>query len=72
MEGSWEQYSKHVLEELKRLNKNIEDLNNSYQADRLNTWTEITALKIKAGVWGLVGGALAVVPSLIFIYLENY
>lgn len=68
---SWAQWSKYVLAELKRINEAIDALD--VKIDRIKDEQisqlkiEIAMLKVKAGVWGLLGGAL---PVIIFIGQE--
>lgn len=72
MPQTWEQESKHILEELKRLNRNLDKLNETYQNDKLEIWVAITALKIKAGFWGLMGGAITVLPALAYVVIQKH
>lgn len=69
----WNQYAKHVLAELQRLSSSsqthAEVLNETklefikeIQAIRI----EIAMLKIKAGIWGLVAGAI---PPIVIILI---
>jgi len=61
---SWVVWSNHVLNELKRLNEAQESLNK----DIKNISIDIATLKVKAGVWGVLGG---LVPAAIVIIM-NY
>jgi len=61
---SWVVWSNHVLNELKRLNEAQESLNK----DVKNISIDIATLKVKAGVWGVLGG---LVPAAIVIIM-NY
>lgn len=59
--NGWEQWSKHILIELKRLNTNDENLE-----EKINkVLIEIAMLKVKSGIWGLMGGAIPVFIILI-------
>lgn len=61
--NGWGEWAKHVLSELERLNACYEKLD-----ERIQTMhTDIVTLKIKAGVWGLVGG---IIPVLVVIGIK--
>lgn len=58
---TWQEWGKHVLKELERLNTNLE-------IDRVSThkfqvWVnrEIATLQVKSGLWGMGGGLLGLV-----------
>ena len=55
-ENGWDQWQKHVLMELKRHSGWCEDLNDKLDALAV----DVAGLKVKAGVWGLVGGSISV------------
>ena len=55
--NGWHEWSRYVLKELERLNVNQEEMNEKIT----NILIEIGMLKVKAGVWGLVGGAIPVI-----------
>ena len=63
LEGvGWDQWGQHILEELKRMNRTIERLS----ADVAEVRGDVQALKVKAGVWGALGGVAVVgIPLLI-------
>ncbi len=55
-DNGWDEWRKFVLMELKRSNKSHEST-----GQRLEVISkDIVALKVKAGVWGLVGGLIPV------------
>lgn len=58
--NGWNEWSKYVLKELERLNACYEKIDN--RLDMVQD--EITKLKIKAGIWGLVAGAVPVAIAL--------
>lgn len=64
---SWGDWGNHVLSELQRLNKNFETMQDSNS----KMWVEIAMLKVKSGLWGVVGGALAVVPTLFYFWMKQ-
>jgi uncharacterized protein YdcH (DUF465 family) len=79
---SWDEWSRHVLSELKRMNEQYEHLSEAIEefkdtiyrdinSDKEETnkkftkmHVEIEVLKVKAGVWGLAGGAITVAVAL--------
>ena len=54
----WQKWSTFVLEELKRLNKNYEELTKKVNDELSELKAEVAMLKVKSGVYGLVGGAI--------------
>lgn len=52
--NGWTQWSKYVLEELKRLNKCYDSLDARLQIMQ----KDVITLKVKAGFWGAGAGAL--------------
>jgi len=56
----WNSWSKYVLMELERLNKCYKGLDKKVDDIRM----DIVALKVKAGLWGALGGALPVLVAL--------
>lgn len=78
----WREYQKLVLNELRRLDTNLEKLTDridaavkhersnrqisetAMQSDIRKISLEVRELKIKAGVWGLLGGLLPVLTAL--------
>lgn len=63
-QDTWREWSRHVLAELKRLNETQEDLNKEIKTISV----EIAMLKVKSGVWGLLGG---LIPVLIMVLVES-
>ena len=53
---NWNVWSKHVLAELGRLNDCYEKIDHRMA----NLELEVAMLKVKAGVWGLMAGAVPV------------
>lgn len=58
--NGWEVWGRHVLEELKRLNKCYETL----QHDVGKIKGEVEGLKVKAGVWGVIGGGIPILITI--------
>ncbi len=65
--NGWSVWGKHVLEELKRLNSAQEHIEK--QVTKIHI--EIATLKVKSGVWGLVGGAIPVVLGVAYVILRK-
>lgn len=81
--GGWREYQRLVLNELRRLDENLEKLteriDRTIKHERSNRVTieqamqeqlqkitlEVRELKIKAGVWGLLGGLLPVMGAIL-------
>jgi hypothetical protein len=63
----WKEWSKYVLKELERLNECYEKLDTKMN----DIATDISVLKVKAGIWGLVGAAIPVTALLILQYLKK-
>lgn len=62
-QDGWTEWSKYVLKELERLNGCYEGLRMDVNAIS----TEIATLKVKAGIWGLVG---ATIPAIAVILMQ--
>ena len=79
MEDDWNVWSKHVLKEIERLNNCYIalDLKIDSTADKIkkclnNNKIEIAKLKIKSGVWGLIGGMIPVAIMLTVYLLKEW
>lgn len=60
-DNGWNEYSKLVLQEIKDLGDE-----NDRQWDKIEKNTiEIATLKVKAGIWGIIGGIIPVAMSFI-------
>jgi hypothetical protein len=74
-EDTWQQWSKFVLAEMKRLHEQIESLDRKIdglkdeQISQLKV--EIAMLKVKSGVWGLIGGLIPVAVILIVEFTKG-
>lgn len=60
--NDWRKWSKHVLLAIERFDKSINNMSDKIE----NLHIDVSALKIKAGVWGLVGG---LIPALIMVLI---
>ena len=67
MTGDWQRYQEFVLRELKRLNNNIEKMETKLDCISKDT----AVLKVKAGLWGLIGGAIPVVVGLALYFFQK-
>ena len=64
-ENGWDEWSKHVLAELERQNRNIEKLFGITSQCRI----EIAKLQVKSSIWGGLSGLIA---ALTVILLNKY
>lgn len=74
-ENSWESWQRHVLTELKRLNTSQEKANEISQkanddlkAENSLIWREIVVMKVKLAGWGMLGGLITTLTT-IMLYL---
>lgn len=65
--NGWSEWSRHVLAELERLDDNIKELTVAVNS----LVTEVAMLKVKAGIWGAIGGAIPVAVGLLVYYLRT-
>jgi hypothetical protein len=65
MEGSWENWSRHVLKELERLAESQKDHVDGLVGIR----EEIATLKAKASIWGAIAG---LIPSIILFLIDKF
>ena len=66
--NGWQEWSKFVLRELTRLSNAYEDLTKKVNDEMSIIKAEIAMLKVKSGVYGLVGGAILVLIFLLSRY----
>jgi len=60
--GDWQEYQKYVLNELQRHNTLLERMN-----DKLSKVdAEIATLKVKSGLWGMLGAAVPLAIAMSF------
>lgn len=76
LEG-WGEYKKLVLRELERLEASVADVGrkvDGLQAVNARTLAELSVeiamLKVKAGVWGAVAGAIPAIGALLWVLLK--
>ena len=65
--NGWNEYSRLVLAELERLNVNYEKLEDGI----ISIKVDIAKLQVKSGVWGLAGGAISVLVTVLFLLLKG-
>ena len=61
--NGWNQWGKHVLLTLKTLEQAIKETDDRQR----KLLAEVSALKVKAGIWGVLGGAI---PVIVFTILK--
>jgi hypothetical protein len=70
IDNTWQEYSKLILAELERMSMEIARLNAKLDAfrsdDIANVKVELAMLKVKAGMWGAVAGAIPTIAALLF------
>ena len=65
-DNGWNEWSKHVLAEIIRLDKSIIILGD--KVDRLRT--EMAMLKVKSGVWGALAGAIPAAIVVLYTFVK--
>ena len=70
--NGWDEWGKHVLTELKRINTNCIICSTNYHKEKdhiidliTDLRLDIGQLKVKAGIWGAVGASIPVVIGMI-------
>jgi hypothetical protein len=48
-----------------------DDWAESHHKEHTNIWIELSILKTKSGVWGMLGGAIVVIVSILIAYLKG-
>jgi hypothetical protein len=66
-ENSWNQWSRHVLAELERLDVGMKELNKTLTAIQV----EIATLKVKSGVWGALGASVPILVATVIWLLTK-
>jgi len=67
MDNGWEQWGKHVLAELERNNTDHAYI----KKQLLGIEKNLGELKVKAGLWGVFGGAIPVIIGLGLLLLKG-
>lgn len=66
-DNNWINYQKLVLAELERHSTQLDLINTQLHRHMSEIQVEIAMLKVKAGIWGVIGGAI---PVVLFIVLD--
>ncbi len=68
--NGWGEWSRHVLAELERLDRSVKEVDacgRRLEAELASLRAEV---RVKSGVWGLLGGAIPVIIALLVKYLS--
>jgi hypothetical protein len=65
-DDDWKQYQKYVLNELQRHNKLLEKINDKIS----KVDSEIATLKVKSGLWGMLGATIPLAIAMSFKILN--
>ena len=63
--GSWDEYQKLIIAELNRFDRELKEIKSS----QIKILSEIEILKVKAGVWGAMGGLVTGIGAAILYLL---
>ena len=67
--------SKSIPEEFKSVRKEIsdkaEDINRAVSSMNVRTTSELRALQVKAGTWGLLGGLIPVLIAILIMVMKS-
>ena len=66
--NGWSEWQNHVLAELQRLNSCIERM----EKDVTKIHSEIAVLKVKAGLWGALAGAIPGCLALVWVIVHYF
>lgn len=69
--NGWNEWSRHVLAELKRFNLMINELDSKLNKMEVENTKEITALKVKAGLWGAIGASIPAAIAIIYTMMSK-
>lgn len=64
----WQDWAEHVLAELERLSSKQDDI----QQELTSIREAIAELKVKAGIWGLIGGAIPVTIGFVVWAIQHF
>lgn len=68
MTNGWSKWENHVLKEIKRL----ETAHLATLAQVSKVREDIAGLKVKSGVWGIIGGTIPIVIVLAFWIIKSF
>lgn len=73
--SGWDEWGQHVLEELKRLNRNIEKIDDKHNSEISDLRVKVAKIEtrsnIYSGVFGALGGALLAIPMFVMAWLKK-
>ena len=67
MENGWAEWGKHVLKQLEIHHEQLDGIDDKITKLQV----EIAMLKVKSGIWGLIGASIPVGVALFYRYLEG-
>ena len=70
--NGWNEWSRHVLKELERLNECYEDLAKEFHEYRIKSAENFATLKVKAGLWGALAGAVPVALGMLYALSKTH
>ena len=65
--NGWDKYQLLVLNELERLNNQVDAIAGKLDDTRLEFTRQIATLQVKAGVWGMIGASIPTAIAIIFM-----
>tara|TARA_R110002126_G_scaffold84465_24_gene205300 strand:+ start:2350 stop:2589 length:240 start_codon:yes stop_codon:yes gene_type:complete len=72
----WDEYRRLILSELERLDVAVRDSNksdteslNKLLLDVIKLREEVVALKVKAGIWGILGGVITTIGAILLKFV---
>lgn len=71
MSEGWPEWRKHVLEELKRQGTGQSEIKKELVDLRVSIANDIATLKVKSGIWGVIGGACITGAALLTLLLRG-
>lgn len=73
---SWNEYRRLILSELERLDQSMKHSDQSDTAsinklllDVIKLREEVVALKVKAGIWGILGGVITTIGAILLKFV---
>ena len=66
-DNGWDEWGKHVRMELERLSRCICTLQDTLNIMR----SELAALKVQAGIWGMIAGLIPAAVAVLYILLKG-
>lgn len=66
--NGWNEWSRHVLMELERLNNCYDGMNKSLGQIKI----DIAMLQVKSGIWGAIGGCIPVLVTILIWVVSKH